>query len=62
MAKKIVRFKDWCNICEWFGKEQWDNPCHECLSTPAREDSRRPLNYQKQTSLRGTKNEQNTSK
>lgn len=49
--KKIVNFKKWCSTCEWFGKENWQDPCNECLHWPAREDSRRPLKYQKQESL-----------
>ena len=45
VVTKIVNFDLYCKNCEHFNKENYEDPCHECLSTPAREHSRRPLNY-----------------
>lgn len=45
MAEKIVRFDKYCNRCEhWTAVEDFDI-CDECLSSPANEDSRKPINF-----------------
>ena len=43
---KIVDFT-WCNSCKHKSKEEYENPCHDCLNEPGREDSRRPEKYEK---------------
>lgn len=39
---KLVNF-EMCKTCEHFEKEPYNGPCHECLQTPARQDSHRPV-------------------
>lgn len=42
---KIVDFSEYCYKCEHNDNREENSPCHECLSIPAREDSRRPEKY-----------------
>ena len=45
MNSKIVDFT-MCKTCRFFEKNEADEPCHECLHTPSREDgSRKPIRY-----------------
>lgn len=41
---KIVDFQ-WCNKCRYFDKDEGEDPCDECLNTPALDDSHRPLYF-----------------
>lgn len=45
VVTKIVNFDLYCKNCEHFKKESYEDPCHECLHTPARENSRKPLYF-----------------
>lgn len=45
VVTKLVNYDQYCKSCEHFNKESYENPCHECLSTPVREYSRKPLCY-----------------
>ena len=43
MAKKIVDFYKWCDSCINKNKEEWEEPCNECLANTVNEDSDRPV-------------------
>lgn len=43
---KFVDFT-YCNSCIFKNKEESEDPCHECLDTPAREESKIPVKYKK---------------
>lgn len=45
---KIVEFNDYCGRCKYSDTDPWDDPCDECLNTPARPNSRRPLNFKEE--------------
>lgn len=40
---RFVDFYHYCYKCE--NKNKDEDPCDECLSTTAREDSRKPINF-----------------
>ncbi len=44
-ANKLVHFDHYCYQCKHFSKEPWEDPCHECLSIPARRDSHKPERF-----------------
>ena len=43
--EKIVDFYLYCPTCAYFGKEEHEDPCNECLTYPTNEDSQKPVNY-----------------
>ena len=43
--QKIVRYDLYCGICKYEKTDQAGDPCHECLSYPARESSIMPLHF-----------------
>lgn len=45
MAEHIVEYHNYCNKCRYKDVRGTDDPCHECLSTPVREDSRKPIKF-----------------
>lgn len=49
MAQKIVKFEEWCPKCVYFKTDENDDPCRECISVPAREDSRKPEKFKEDT-------------
>ena len=49
-VNKIVKYDLYCKNCEHFEKEDWEDPCHECLQTPARQDSHKPLYFEEKPS------------
>lgn len=44
--QKIVDFT-WCNSCKHKDKEEYEDPCRDCLNEAGSEDSRRPEKYEK---------------
>lgn len=44
--EKIVEFELYCSKCKHYDSSDADDPCDYCLSVPARENSRRPINYE----------------
>ena len=44
-SKKIVEFDKYCKTCEFEKIDEFECPCHECLSEPVNEHSRKPVNY-----------------
>lgn len=40
---KEVEFGAWCDKCEYYDKQEWEDPCDECLNSPRNEYSRRPV-------------------
>lgn len=43
---KIVRFDMYCKSCKHKSKEDYEDPCNECLHEPARQYSHKPINYE----------------
>ena len=44
---KEVYFSEYCKTCINFDKKEDEDPCHDCLNEPARENSHKPLHYKK---------------
>ena len=44
---KIVYYERYCNKCAHEKKKEEEDPCRECLNTPANEDSHRPVKFKK---------------
>lgn len=42
---KEVYFDQYCNKCVNEHTDESDDPCYDCLATPARENSHRPINF-----------------
>lgn len=42
---KEVRYDLYCEKCVHFEESQGDDPCHYCLEEPARQYTRKPLNF-----------------
>lgn len=45
MNEKLVDFEKYCHTCKYRKVLETDDPCNECLTTPARFESHRPVNY-----------------
>lgn len=43
-TEKLVDFT-YCKTCKFQSERDVDEPCNECLSIPARDNSHRPINY-----------------
>lgn len=43
--QKQVRFDLYCETCEHKDEPETVDPCNECLETPAREFTNKPINY-----------------
>lgn len=43
--EKIVNFEFYCEKCLFFDNAEYEDPCHECLSTPTNQDSRKPVKF-----------------
>lgn len=43
---KIVKFDLYCKTCKHLPKKESEEPCAECLETPAQLDSRQPINWE----------------
>lgn len=46
--KKLVNFEK-CKTCKYKGTNEQDEPCEECISTPARDVSHTPIHYEEET-------------
>lgn len=48
-STKEVRYDKYCASCKYFEDDEqdydYDGPCNECLNTPVRYDSSRPLRW-----------------
>lgn len=43
---KEVYFDEYCSRCIHCEQEEFDDPCHECLNTPANECSHKPIYFE----------------
>ena len=44
--QKIVWFYEYCKQCRYQRYDEWEQPCYDCLNTPARTDgSHKPINF-----------------
>ena len=46
--KKLVEYEK-CKTCKHKGTNEQDEPCDECISTPARDASHTPIHYEEET-------------
>ena len=42
---KIVSFEQFCKLCKYIDIAETEDPCNECLTTPANIDSHKPINF-----------------
>lgn len=47
IVTKFVDFQKYCNICKNKDVPETDDPCNECLEYGARENSTKPINFDK---------------
>ena len=40
-----VEFNEFCKHCEHYDKEEWEDPCWECLENPVNVNSRVPTKF-----------------
>jgi len=43
---KLVNFNEYCPNCKNWDCLAGEDPCNECLTTPARIHSHKPINYE----------------
>lgn len=44
--KYEVYFDQYCSSCKHFNKEDYEDPCNECLENPVNINSHKPVNYE----------------
>lgn len=42
---KEVYFDQYCKTCKYYKKEEYRDPCNECLDTPVNLCSHKPINW-----------------
>ena len=48
---KFVEFDKYCKDCKYWTKKDSEEPCNECLSNPVNSNSKKPINFEKQSPL-----------
>ena len=43
---KEVYFNEYCKLCKNKLLKEYEDPCNECLATPANINSHKPINYE----------------
>lgn len=43
---KEVYFHEYCKTCKYEDKNEADDPCNDCLATPAHQYSHKPINWE----------------
>ena len=46
----FVEYFRYCKKCKYFNKNDYEEPCHECLENPAYSTSEVPLKYEQKVS------------
>lgn len=46
---KEIYFSEYCSTCEHKDVSETEEPCNECLTTPARQESHKPEQYKEKT-------------
>lgn len=49
---KFVDFFKWCSECEYEMKTGLEDPCSECLATPVRKFSTKPVNFKEKSNVK----------
>ena len=49
---KIVNF-EWCKKCVHWEQDEMDDPCYECLETPTKYASEKPLYFEQRETKKG---------
>lgn len=52
MAAHIVDYETWCPKCKFFERDEVMEPCHNCLQNPVNEDSRKPVEWKEDKSIK----------
>lgn len=47
---RIVVFDQYCPTCKYKTREEYEDPCNDCLTNPVNTDSKKPVNYISETS------------
>lgn len=42
---KIIEYDAWCPKCKYYEIPEAEDPCNECLNTPAQDESHKPIKY-----------------
>lgn len=50
MSWKIVYFDKWCKDCEHATKQEYEEPCCDCLNEAGNEDSHKPVMFKEKDS------------
>ena len=45
----IVDFETYCKTCAYEKTDEAEKPCDECVGVPARENSRKPVNWKEKS-------------
>jgi hypothetical protein len=45
---KLVQFQEYCTKCKNKKTPETEDPCNECLTYPARENTRKPLKFEEE--------------
>lgn len=45
---KEVLFNAYCTTCKYKDTDETEDPCNECLTNPANENSHKPVNYEEE--------------
>lgn len=43
---RIVNFRHYCQRCKHFKKEEYEDPCRECLHHPVNANSHKPVKFE----------------
>lgn len=46
LREKEVYFGTYCDKCTYYNKQEYEDPCDECLNTPMNEYSHRPVCFE----------------
>ena len=46
---RLVKFDKYCETCTHYRKEEWEDPCNDCLAEGMNEESAKPVYYEEAT-------------
>lgn len=48
ITDQFVDYFIYCKTCKYKELEGWKDPCNDCMNTPVRKNTSKPINYTKQ--------------
>lgn len=48
ITDQFVDYFIYCKTCKYRELDGWKDPCNDCMNTPVRKNSTKPINYIKQ--------------